>query len=79
MHVACAAGEEVCTGNSVTVHDVPVLAFYQTPGQGSGRIVVFGDSNCLDSAHLQKGERLVLLWGSAHGNSVVLECSVVCY
>ena len=45
MHVACVAGEEVWTGNSMTVHDVPVLAFHQTPGQGSGRILVFGDSN----------------------------------
>jgi len=45
----------VCTGNSVMVQDVPVMAFYQTTPFEGGRIVMFGDSNCLDAAHLQKG------------------------
>ena len=35
--------------------DVPIMGFYQTPQQSGGRIVVFGDSNCLDSAHLHRG------------------------
>ena len=48
------AGSEVVTGGSTLLHDVPVLGFYQTPSEGGGRIVVYGDSNCLDSAHLQR-------------------------
>ena len=47
-------GSEVVTGGSTLLHDVPVLGFYQTPSEGGGRIVVYGDSNCLDSAHLQR-------------------------
>ena len=35
-----------------TIHDVPVLGLYKVP-QG-GRIVTFGDSNCLDGAHQQR-------------------------
>ena len=41
------AGSEVVTGGSTLLHDVPVLGFYQTPSEGGGRIVVYGDSNCL--------------------------------
>lgn len=52
-------GSEVISGSSVTVQDVPVMGFYQTPQESGGRIVVFGDSNCLDSAHLQRG-----MWSS---------------
>lgn len=48
-------GAEVISGSSVVVSDVPILGFYQTPQQSGGRIVVFGDSNCLDSAHLHRG------------------------
>ncbi len=34
---------------------IPVLGFYQTQSTDSGgRIVVYGDSNCIDSAHLTK-------------------------
>lgn len=36
------------------------MGFYQTPQESGGRIVLFGDSNCLDSAHLHRGK-------SAHG------------
>jgi hypothetical protein len=33
----------------------PVLGFYQTKStEVGGRIVVYGDSNCIDSAHLTK-------------------------
>ena len=49
-------GTEVLTGNTQLVHDVPVLGFYQSPHQGGGRIVVFGDSNCLDNSHLRRSE-----------------------
>lgn len=48
-------GAEVISGSSVVVSDVPIMGFYQTPQQSGGRIVVFGDSNCLDSAHLHRG------------------------
>lgn len=34
---------------------IPVLGFYQSKStQNGGRIVVYGDSNCIDSAHLTK-------------------------
>lgn len=55
QYVCDDTGEEVLTGTSVIVQDVPVMTFYQTPTKGGGRIVAFGDSNCLDSAHMQKG------------------------
>jgi hypothetical protein len=33
----------------------PVLGFYQTKStENGGRIVAYGDSNCIDSAHLSK-------------------------
>ena len=41
---------------SEVVKDVPILGLYQsTSNKNSGRIVVYGDSNCLDNSHLQKG------------------------
>ena len=43
------------TGDSGKVkNDIPVLGFYQTVTnkETGGRIVVYGDSNCIDSAHL---------------------------
>lgn len=48
-------GNEVVTGETKTEEDVPVLGLYQVPGPSSGRIVLYGDSNCLDSAHMEKG------------------------
>ena len=47
-------GSEVVTGGSSVLQNVPILGLYQTPG-GGGRIAIYGDSNCLDSAHMQKG------------------------
>ena len=33
----------------------PILGFYQTKStENGGRIVAYGDSNCIDSAHLSK-------------------------
>lgn len=43
-------------GRGGVVRDVPILGLYQTEGQEGGRVVVYGDSNCLDSAHMQRGE-----------------------
>ena len=48
-------GNEVVTGETKTEEDVPVLGLYQVPGPSSGRIVLYGDSNCLDNAHMEKG------------------------
>jgi len=48
-------GEEVTGGNSDKSVVSPVLGLYQTRGShGGGRIVVYGDSNCIDGAHLNK-------------------------
>lgn len=54
------SGMEVVTGTSSHHRSVPVLGLYQTgktgnTGSSSGRIIVYGDSNCVDSAHLQFG------------------------
>lgn len=47
-------GSEAVTGSSTVIKNVPILGLYQTPSSNGGRIVVYGDSNCLDSAHLQR-------------------------
>ena len=50
------SGYEVIKGETMTAEKVPILGLYQTKvNKGSGRIVLYGDSNCLDSSHLQKG------------------------
>ena len=49
-------GNEVVTGETKTEEDVAVLGLYQVPGPSSGRIVLYGDSNCLDNAHMEKGD-----------------------
>lgn len=51
-------GAEVLTGATQLVHNVPVLGLYQSPHHGGGRIVVFGDSNCLDNSHLRRSESI---------------------
>ena len=33
-------------------NNIPVMGFHQSKAPGSGRVVVYGDSNCVDSAHL---------------------------
>ncbi|XP_035231540.1 membrane-bound transcription factor site-1 protease-like [Stegodyphus dumicola] len=48
-------GMEVLKGQADRVSKVPILGLYQTSHHTSaGRIVVYGDSNCLDTAHMQK-------------------------
>lgn len=37
------------------VEGVPILGLYQTPSDGGGRIALYGDSNCIDDSHRQKG------------------------
>lgn len=46
------------------IHHVPVLGLLQSQAkEKSGRIVVYGDSNCLDNSHLAKGnmKRVIFL------------------
>lgn len=50
-------GNEVVTGETKTEEDVAILGLHQVPGLQSGRIVLYGDSNCLDNAHMEKGTR----------------------
>lgn len=55
-------GYEVDSGVSVSAANVPVLGIYQTQTPvrednttvPSGRIVLYGDSNCIDGSHMQK-------------------------
>ena len=50
-------GLEVVKGESLSVPDVPILGLHQTKTgkKKGGRMVLYGDSNCLDNSHLQKG------------------------
>lgn len=37
--------------------EVPILGLLQThDSTKSGRVVVYGDSNCIDNSHLQRGK-----------------------
>jgi membrane-bound transcription factor site-1 protease len=55
------AGAEIMGSKSEVVKDVPILGLYQsTSNKNSGRIVVYGDSNCLDNSHLQKGQKIIM-------------------
>lgn len=48
-------GFEVIKANTWTVADVPILGIHQVAtGPNSGRVALYGDSNCLDSSHMQK-------------------------
>lgn len=49
-------GLEVMKGESLSVTDIPILGLHQTKTgkKKGGRIVLYGDSNCLDNSHLQK-------------------------
>lgn len=51
------SGLEVLKQETVVVENVPILGLYQLPAEGGGRVVLYGDSNCLDDSHRQKGER----------------------
>ena len=48
-------GQEVIHGKADQVSNVPILGLYQHSLE-SGRIVLYGDSNCLDSSHMKTGE-----------------------
>ncbi|XP_075572012.1 membrane-bound transcription factor site-1 protease isoform X2 [Pelecanus crispus] len=47
-------GLEVLKQETAIIENVPILGLYQVPSEGSGRIVLYGDSNCLDDSHRQK-------------------------
>lgn len=51
------AGLEVLKQETAVVENVPILGLYQIPSEGGGRIVLYGDSNCLDDSHRQKGKK----------------------
>lgn len=54
---AClSAGLEVLKQETAVVEGVPILGLYQTPSEGGGRIALYGDSNCIDDSHRQKGK-----------------------
>jgi hypothetical protein len=48
--------------NTLTTENIPILGLYQTensdPSSTPGRIVVYGDSNCLDSSHMKIGNKI---------------------
>jgi len=49
-------GREVLGGGNDLTVKLPVLGLYQTRASSvGGRVVVYGDSNCIDGAHLTKG------------------------
>ena len=57
-------GHEVMLGESLTASHIPILGMYETKpkmlpdtqgGSRGGRVALYGDSNCLDNSHLQKG------------------------
>lgn len=50
-------GLEVLKQETAVVENVPILGLYQIPAEGGGRIVLYGDSNCLDDSHRQKGKK----------------------
>ena len=47
--------EAVLRGGLKKEREVPVLGLYHPIAINAGRISVFGDSNCLDTAHMEKG------------------------
>lgn len=48
-------GVEVLKQETAIIENIPILGLYQVPLEGGGRIVLYGDSNCLDDSHRQKG------------------------
>lgn len=47
-------GQEVLEGQKQSVDNVPILGLYHPSDDTLGRLAIYGDSNCLDSAHMQK-------------------------
>lgn len=47
-------GKEVLDGSTEPEEGVPILGLYAPEAHKTGRLAVYGDSNCLDSAHMRK-------------------------
>ncbi|KAK3746384.1 hypothetical protein QZH41_018216 [Actinostola sp. cb2023] len=45
---------EVVNGETKMKENIPVLGLYNPGEKGHGRIALYGDSNCLDNAHMEK-------------------------
>ena len=52
------SGYEVIKGETMEAGKVPIMGLYETKQKGGGRIALYGDSNCLDNSHMQKGTYL---------------------
>ena len=55
-------GHEVIMGSTLAAPRVPILGLHQVRSMldsgvevSGGRVALYGDSNCLDNSHLQKG------------------------
>ena len=56
IFVSLFLGQEVLGQETEATETVPILGLLQSKAaEKSGRVVVYGDSNCLDNSHLQKG------------------------
>nr|CAD7398045.1 unnamed protein product [Timema poppensis] len=54
-HILKDQGEDILGTKSKVTESVPVLGIIQSKAsEKSGRVAVYGDSNCLDNSHLQK-------------------------
>ena len=55
-------GYEVIKSETLSAEKVPILGMHQAKvnDRPAGRIVLYGDSNCLDNSHLQKGQYSVM-------------------
>lgn len=69
-------GLEVLKQETAVVEGVPILGLYQTPSEGGGRIALYGDSNCIDDSHRQKGEHRCALCSDASHFQLCSQCSV---
>lgn len=47
-------GEDILNNKKVPVQQVPILGFATQSVEARGHLAIYGDSNCLDSAHMQK-------------------------
>ncbi|CAG2063611.1 unnamed protein product [Timema podura] len=55
-HILKDQGEDILGTKSKVTESVPILGIIQSKAsEKSGRVAVYGDSNCLDNSHLQKG------------------------
>lgn len=54
-------GADVLEETDPPVQEVPILGLYQSVAtERSGKLAIYGDSNCLDNSHMQKGNNVFL-------------------